>query len=73
MTVEHLLKMATGMNTDPSLVPDHQKIGLKTFLSSAVENKPGSVFKYNNMATFMLSAIVKYRREVGGLFKAKVV
>ncbi|MBL0081478.1 MAG: serine hydrolase [Saprospiraceae bacterium] len=28
-------------------------------MSSPVENKPGSVFKYNNMATFMLSAIVQ--------------
>lgn len=60
MTVQDLLKMSTGMNADPLF----QAMGgstdwPKTFLSSPVENKPGSVFKYNNMATFMLSAIVQ--------------
>ena len=59
MTVEHLLKMATGMNTDPLFGARSSKNWPKTFLSAPVENKPGSVFKYNNMATFMLSAIVQ--------------
>lgn len=59
MTVEHLLKMTTGMNTDPIFGARAAKDWPKTFLSSPVENKPGSVFKYNNMATFMLSAIVQ--------------
>lgn len=59
MTVEDLLKMATGMNTDPLYVARSAKNWPLLFLSSPVENKPGSVFKYNNMATFMLSAIVQ--------------
>lgn len=59
MTVKDLLKMATGMNTDPIFGARAAKDWPKTFLSSPVENKPGSVFKYNNMATFMLSAIVQ--------------
>lgn len=59
MTVEHLLKMATGMNTDPLYKARTAKNWPALFLSSPVENKPGSVFKYNNMATFMLSAILQ--------------
>lgn len=59
MTVKDLLKMATGMNTDPIFGARAAQDWPKSFLSSPVENKPGSVFKYNNMATFMLSAIVQ--------------
>ena len=59
MTVEHLLKMSTGMNADPLYNARTAKNWPLLFLSSPVENKPGSVFKYNNMATVMLSAIVQ--------------
>jgi CubicO group peptidase (beta-lactamase class C family) len=59
MTVQDLLKMSTGMNADPLFNARGSSDWPKTFLSSPVENKPGSVFKYNNMATFMLSAIVQ--------------
>ena len=59
MTVQDLLKMSTGMNTDPLFGARGSTDWPKTFMSSAVENKPGTVFKYNNMATFMLSAIVQ--------------
>ena len=59
MTVEHLLTMSTGMNTDPLYKARTAKNWPALFLSSPVENKPGLVFKYNNMATFMLSAIVQ--------------
>ena len=59
MTVEHLLKMSTGMNADPLFTARSSKDWPKAFLSAPVENKPGTIFKYNNMATFMLSAIVQ--------------
>lgn len=59
MTVEHLLMMSTGMNTDPMFAARGTKDWPRAFLSAPVEHKPGSVFKYNNMATFMLSAIVQ--------------
>jgi CubicO group peptidase (beta-lactamase class C family) len=59
MTVQDLLKMSAGMNTDPLFNARGSTDWPKTFISSPVENKPGAVFKYNNMATFMLSAIVQ--------------
>lgn len=59
MTVQDLLKMSTGMNADPLFTARGSSDWPKSFMSSPVENKPGSVFKYNNMATFMLSAIVQ--------------
>jgi len=59
MTVQDLLKMSAGMNTDPLFNVRAATDWPKAFIASPVENKPGSVFKYNNMATFMLSAIVQ--------------
>ena len=59
MTVQDLLKMSAGMNTDPLFNVRGSTDWPKAFISSPVENKPGTVFKYNNMATFMLSAIVQ--------------
>ncbi|MGZ5254949.1 MAG: serine hydrolase domain-containing protein [Flavitalea sp.] len=59
MTVEHLLQMATGMKDDPLFTARNSKDWPKAFLAAPVDFKPGSVFKYNNMATFMLSAILQ--------------
>jgi CubicO group peptidase (beta-lactamase class C family) len=59
MTVQDLLKMSTGMNTDPLFNARGSSDWPKAFISAPVENKPGSIFKYNNMASFMLSAIVQ--------------
>jgi CubicO group peptidase (beta-lactamase class C family) len=59
MTVQDLLKMSTGMNTDPIFTSRGSTNWPMSFISSPVENKPGTLFKYNNMATFMLSAIVQ--------------
>lgn len=59
MTVQDLLKMATGMNSDPLFNAFRSTDWPAVFLSAPVDNKPGTVFKYNNMATFMLSAIVQ--------------
>ena len=59
MTVQDLLKMSAGMNTDPLFNARGSNDWPKTFMSAPVENKPGTIFKYNNMASFMLSAIVQ--------------
>lgn len=59
MTVQDLLKMSTGMNTDPIFTSRGSTNWPMSFMSSPVENKPGTLFKYNNMATFMLSAILQ--------------
>ncbi len=59
MTVEDLLKMSAGMDTDPIAKARTSNNWPKAFLTSSVEHQPGSVFKYNNMATFMLSVIVQ--------------
>ena len=59
MTVQDLLKMSTGMHTDPLFTARGSGDWPKAFMSFPVENKPGSVFKYNNMASFILSAIVQ--------------
>ena len=58
LTVRNLLTMAVGQDPEP------RSMGaggdwIKTFIGSAPLYKPGSVFKYNNMATFMQSAIVQ--------------
>lgn len=59
MTVQDLLKMSAGMNADPLFNARGFADWPKAFMSAAVENKPGTVYKYNNMASFMLSAIVQ--------------
>jgi CubicO group peptidase (beta-lactamase class C family) len=59
MTVQDLLKMSTGMNNDPLFTARGSSDWPKAFMSAPVENKPGTVFKYNNMASFMLSAVVQ--------------
>lgn len=59
MTVRDLLMMSAGMETDPIGKARNSKDWPNAFLSSKIEHKPGTVFKYNNMATFMLSAIVQ--------------
>ena len=58
MTVQNLLTMSAGQDPEP------RSMGaggdwINTFLSTEPVHKPGTVFMYNNMATFMLSAIVQ--------------
>jgi CubicO group peptidase (beta-lactamase class C family) len=57
MRVRDLLCMSTGQTEEVSSAPD--KISPKTFLAQQVPFKPGTHFKYNTPATFMLSAIVQ--------------
>jgi len=58
MTIKDLLTMSAGQDPEPSAW------GIKgdwitQFIATAPVHKPGTVFKYNNMATFMLSAIIQ--------------
>jgi len=58
MTVKDLLTMSAGQDPEPrSMGNDGDWI--TTFLEADPVHPPGTVFKYNNMATFMLSAIVQ--------------
>lgn len=58
LTVQDLLTMTVGQDPEPSsrgISGDW----ISSFLAANPVHKPGTVFKYNNMATFMLSAIVQ--------------
>lgn len=57
MRVRDLLCMSTGHQDEPSSAAD--RVSPKTFLAQAVPHKPGTHFKYNTAATFMLSAMVQ--------------
>jgi CubicO group peptidase (beta-lactamase class C family) len=58
LTVKDLLTMSVGHDPEPSAMGTRGDWVTK-FLGTAPVHKPGTVFKYNNMATFMLSAIVQ--------------
>ena len=57
MTVRDLLMMSTGQDVEPRRGQNDDQI--RSFLLKAPTDKPGTVFRYNNTATFMLSAIVQ--------------
>lgn len=57
MTVRDLLMMATGQDAEPRRGPNDDWI--RAFLMKDPVDEPGTVFRYNNTATFMLSAIVQ--------------
>lgn len=57
MRVRDLLTMNTGHINEPRARGEDDWV--KFFLESKVELMPGTVFKYNSMATFMLSAIIQ--------------
>ena len=57
MRVRDLLTMSTGHQDETSASAD--KISPASFLAHPVPHKPGTHFKYNTPATFMLSAIVQ--------------
>ena len=58
LTVENLLTMSVGQ--DPAgMGGGADDDWITAFLKNEPVHKPGSVFLYNNMATFMLSAIVQ--------------
>jgi len=60
LTVKDLLTMSAGMAPDPtSVIPFKTTDWVKAFLATPIKHQPGTVFLYNTMATFMLSAIVQ--------------
>jgi CubicO group peptidase (beta-lactamase class C family) len=60
MTVRDLLTMSVGQSPEPTnAITSSGKDWVPAFLDLPVVNDPGSVFLYNSMATFMLSAIVE--------------
>ena len=59
LTVKDVLTMSDGMDPDPSPLAEKSKNWVKAFLATPIVNKPGSVFLYNSLGTFMLSAIVQ--------------
>ncbi|MDR0619788.1 MAG: beta-lactamase family protein [Bacteroidales bacterium] len=58
MRIKDLLTMSCGLGEEPHGIRSSDK-WVRNFLAYPVDNKPGTVFKYNSMATFMLSAIVQ--------------
>jgi CubicO group peptidase (beta-lactamase class C family) len=59
LRVRHLLSMATGHVADTLEEVAKNDHWVKGFLSLPPEQAPGSIFCYNNGATFMLSAIIQ--------------
>jgi CubicO group peptidase (beta-lactamase class C family) len=57
MRIRDLLTMSAGHQDETS--PAADKISPKAFLAHPVPHKPGTHFRYNTAATFMLSAIVQ--------------
>ncbi len=57
MTVRDLLMMSTGQDAEPRRGQNDDWI--RSFLLKAPTDKPGSIFRYNNTASFMLSSIVQ--------------
>ena len=58
MTVRDLLMMASGVKPDWTM-RNNSLDWVKDWLAKPVEDKPGSLFQYDSMCTFMLSAIVQ--------------
>lgn len=59
MTVRNLLTMNTGHEKDPSKLRNTEKDWERCFLASDIKREPGTIFCYNSLATYMLSAIVQ--------------
>lgn len=59
LTVKHLLTMSVGQAINPTDTIVKERDWIKAFLAFPIEHAPGSAFLYNNIATYMLSAIVQ--------------
>jgi len=57
LTVRDLLSMSVGQETEPMV--RNEDNWAKAFLATPIKYKPGSVFLYNSIATYMCSAIVQ--------------
>lgn len=58
MTVRDLLMMASGVKPDWTM-RNNSMDWVKDWLAKPVDDKPGSLFQYDSMCSFMLSAIVQ--------------
>ncbi len=58
LTVQNLLTMSVGQDP-PATLAGIDEDWITAFIKDEPVQKPGTVFKYNNMATFMLSAIIQ--------------
>jgi hypothetical protein len=60
LTVKNVLIMSDGMEPDPSFVVASKDTNwIKGFFSTPILHEPGTVFLYNSLGTYMLSAIVQ--------------
>ncbi len=59
LTVKDVLMMSDGQFPDPTPLVGKSKNWVRAFLTYPIANKPGTVFFYNSLGTFMLSAIVQ--------------
>ncbi|HEY2648226.1 MAG TPA: serine hydrolase [Puia sp.] len=59
LTIRDMLIMSDGMDPEPSALARNSKNWVKAFLATPIVNKPGTVFLYNSLGTFMLSAILQ--------------
>ena len=58
LTVQHLLTMSAGQARDYSDLANEQTNPIEVFFSGDVQHEPGTHFMYNNLCSFILSAIV---------------
>ncbi|MGK0199788.1 MAG: CubicO group peptidase (beta-lactamase class C family) [Yoonia sp.] len=59
LTVKHLLTMSVGQKPGSTAPVVKEQDWVKSFLALPLPNGPGTVFSYNSVATYMLSAIVQ--------------
>ncbi|TAL41848.1 MAG: class A beta-lactamase-related serine hydrolase, partial [Chitinophagaceae bacterium] len=60
LTIKDLITMSVGQAPDPSfMIGSVYSDWIKGFFSVSILYKPGAVFLYNSLATYMLSAIVQ--------------
>ena len=63
ITVEHLLTMTCGHSTDPTYKGREVRNSswIRYFMEHPVTHKPGTLYCYNSLGTYVLSAIVQKR------------
>lgn len=59
LRVRHLLTMSLGMDGDPTPEVVVQRDWVKALFSRPLDHAPGSKFVYNNMASYLASAVVQ--------------
>ena len=59
LTMRHLLRMSTGQENEPNGGDSDWDDMAAAFLRTPFHEMPGEVFRYNTMATYMLSASLK--------------